>query len=118
MTNARQATGQLGEDAAAAWYRAQGYEIVARNWRVREGEIDIVAASRREVIVCEVKTRSSTAFGLPVEAVTRAKQARLRKLALLFLAAHPQPGRAVRFDVASVTPGLDGAVVDVITAAF
>ena len=118
MTSARQVTGQIGEDAAAAWYVEHGYTIVARNWRVREGEIDIVAANRRDLVICEVKTRSSAAFGLPAEAVNFKKQARLRKLALMFVAVHPQPGKSLRFDVASVMPGRDGAEVEVIEAAF
>ena len=118
MTAARRALGQLGEDAAAAWYEAHGYEIVARNWRVREGEIDIVARRAQAVVFCEVKTRSSAAFGSPAEAITHTKQARLRKLAMLFLQAHPQSSRQLRFDVAAVTPGADAPKVEVIEAAF
>ena len=114
----RRAVGAIGEDAAAAWYRDAGYEIVARNWRVRAGEIDIVARRGRVLVVCEVKTRTSDAFGAPVEAITRTKQLRLRKLAGLFLAAEPQPGCGVRFDVASVTPGGVGPKVEIIEAAF
>ena len=114
----RRALGALGEDAAAAWYSAAGYEIVARNWRVRAGEIDIVARRGRVLVVCEVKTRTSTAFGLPVEAITRTKQMRLRKLAGLFLAAEPQPGCGVRFDVASVMPSGSGPKVEILEGAF
>lgn len=118
MADRRRSTGQIGEDAAAAWYAERGYTIVARNWRVREGEIDIVATQARTLVVCEVKTRSSSAFGIPAESVTASKQARLRKLALLFLAAHPQPGTQLRFDVVSVMPGAHGPKVEVIEAAF
>ncbi len=114
----RREVGALGEQAAAAWYVAAGYAIVARNWRVRGGEIDIVARRGRVLVICEVKTRSSSAFGLPVEAITRAKQLRLRKLAGLFLEAQPQPGCGVRFDVASVMPGAAGPKVEIIEAAF
>lgn len=97
----RRSLGAAGEQAAAAWYRAAGYEIIARNWRCREGEIDIVARKARLLVFCEVKTRSSTAFGAPIEAITPAKARRLRVLATRFIAATGHHGD-LRFDVASV----------------
>ena len=108
--------GAQGEQRAASWYAAQGYVVVARNWRCREGEIDLVVWSRRsDLVFCEVKTRSSDRFGLPAEAVTVAKQRRLRRLAARFLAeAGGAGGRSLRFDVASVV----GERVEVIQAAF
>ena len=70
---------------------------VARNWRVPEGELDLVVARDGVVAFCEVKSRSSDAFGQPFEAVTPAKQARLRRLAARWLAADGRPaGRALR----------------------
>ena len=114
MTRARQALGRVGEDLAAAWYEANGYTIVARNWRCRDGEIDVVARRGRVLVVCEVKTRSSAAFGAPAEAVTRAKQARLRSLALAFLRDEGVRGAHLRFDVAAVL----GRSVEVIEGAF
>jgi putative endonuclease len=97
---------------------ARGYRIVARNWRCREGEIDLVVWSRRgDLVFCEVKTRSSARFGVPAEAVTPVKQRRLRVLAARFLAAHGSEvagRRSLRFDVAAVTAGR----VEVIEAAF
>ncbi len=99
----------------AAWYRARGYDVLARNWRCREGELDLVVAGGRQVVFCEVKTRSSTAFGAPVEAVTRAKPLRLRRLAARWLQEQgPPTGAEIRFDVASVL----GGAVDVIEDAF
>jgi len=98
-----------GEEAVAAWYRRADYSVVARNWRCREGEIDIVAISPdgRVVVFCEVKTRASTRFGTAFEAVTAAKQRRLRRLGGRWLAHRRQNGGAgyaeVRFDVAAVT---------------
>ncbi len=83
----RRALGRAGEDLAAAWYEARGYEVVARNWRCRAGELDIVARRDRLYVFCEVKTRSSDAFGVPAEAVGPAKRARLRRLAALWFAA-------------------------------
>ena len=118
MPSQRSATGALGENAVAAWYEERGYEILARNWRVRDGEIDIVARLERTVVICEVKTRNSTAFGQPFEAVTKTKQLRLRKLAGLFLSEHPEARGTIRFDVASVLPGPHAPKIDVIENAF
>ncbi len=109
----RRALGRAGEDLAAAWYEAQGYEVVARNWRCREGELDVVARRGRLHIFCEVKSRSSDAFGVPAEAVGPAKRARLRRLAALWFAGQPAGrdsaagrGGPVRFDVACVLGGV------------
>jgi putative endonuclease len=118
MGDGRRGIGAAAETAVAEWYRAQGYEIVARNWRVRDGELDIIARRGSTVAVCEVKARSSARFGAPVEAITRTKQLRIRRLAAQFLAANPQPGRALRFDVASVTPGGRAPHVEVLEAVF
>ena len=114
MTDRRRALGGSGEDAAAAWYVANGYEVLARNWRVREGELDLVVRRAGTVVFCEVKTRSSVAFGVPAEAVTRQKRQRLRVLAARWLEQAPVRAAAIRFDVASV---LDGRV-EVIEGAF
>jgi putative endonuclease len=110
----RQSLGRRGEDLVARWYVDAGYELVARNWRCREGEIDLVLRARGVVVFCEVKTRSSDRFGLPAEAVTPAKQRRLRVLATRFLRENPQRGADPRFDVASVL----GGQVEVLEGAF
>ena len=118
MSDQRRAVGAMGEDAAAAWYTARGYEVVDRNWRVREGEIDLVLRTGRTVVFCEVKTGSSDRFGVPVEAVTATKQRRLRTLAARWFAEHPTSRGEVRFDVASVTPAGASPTVTVVEAAF
>jgi putative endonuclease len=114
----RQRLGARGEDRAADWYRTAGYDVVARNWRCAEGELDLVVLRPGELVFCEVKTRSSDRFGVPAEAVTIAKQRRLRMLAARFLADHVldagTAGRNIRFDVVAVS----GSTVDVIEAAF
>jgi putative endonuclease len=121
VSDTRRVVGDAGEDAVAEWYRARGYDVVDRNWRVREGEIDVIARGRGVLVFCEVKTRRSDAFGLPAEAVTPRKQARLRGLAMQWLD-QQQPrrrGDAVRFDVAAVRPdGRGHWIVDVIEHAF
>ncbi len=113
----RQAIGAAAESAVATWYEQRGWTVLARNWRCRTGELDLVVRRERLVVFCEVKARSSDAFGAPVEAVGRDKQARLRRLVGLFLQAHPQPGCDVRIDVAAVRPGGRAPVIDVIEAA-
>ncbi len=105
MTQARRALGATGEDAVAAWYVDHGYEIVDRNWRCRAGELDLIVRRGRTFVFCEVKTRSSDAFGAPVEAITREKQVRLRHLAARWLEDAPLRPTEIRFDVASVLAG-------------
>lgn len=112
---ARRSLGQAGEQAAALWYEARGYEVVARNWRCRDGEIDLVVRRGRQFVFCEVKARTTAAFGAPVEAVGRPKQVRLRRLAARWISeAAPVRPTGVRFDVVSVLAG----VVEVLEAAF
>lgn len=107
--------GRAGEDRAADWYRANGYEILDRNWRIPAGELDIVASRRGVVVFCEVKTRSSARFGRGRDAVGRAKQRKVRSLALHWLGASGRRFREIRFDVADV----DGAgTVEVVEGCF
>jgi putative endonuclease len=116
----RRVLGDAGEDLVARWYADAGYRVLDRNWRCRDGELDVVVALGRTLVFCEVKTRRSTAFGLPAEAVTFAKQRRLRTLAMRWLDAHPEARtRTLRFDVASVLAARDAIpVIDVIEGAF
>ena len=114
----RAATGAAGEAAAAAWYEAHGYQVLERNWRRREGELDLIVRSGRTVVFCEVKTRTSDRFGTGAEAVTEPKQRRIRRLAARWFAElTPASGRrslTARFDVVTV----DGGVVTVVEDAF
>jgi putative endonuclease len=103
---ARRKLGADGEAAVTDWYLARGYELVARNWRCREGEIDVIVRRGAIVVICEVKARSSDRFGTALEAVTAPKQRRLRRLAALWLAEQrPSSHIRLRFDVASVMAG-------------
>ena len=108
------ALGRAGEDLAAAWYAARGYEVVARNWRTGGGEIDLVVRRGRVVAIVEVKARTDDRFGAPVEAVMAAKQARLRRLAAAWLRESGSRGLRIRFDVVSVLAG----TVEVLEDAF
>jgi putative endonuclease len=94
--------GSHGERIAAAYLTRAGLRVLDRNWRCREGELDIVAREGSALVFCEVKTRRGTGFGHPVEAVTPAKQRRLRILAHRWLAAHDEHAPDVRFDVVGV----------------
>lgn len=101
-------TGATGEQLACELLTARGLEVVARNWRVADGdlrgELDVVALDHdaHVVVVVEVKARRGGGFGGPVAAVTPRKQARLRRLAVAFLVAADLPYRQVRFDVVGV----------------
>ena len=76
--------------------------ILERNWRCELGEIDIVARDGTTMVVCEVKTRTSIAFGPPIDAVTPRKAARLRRLAVRWLADHPEHPTEIRIDVVGI----------------
>jgi len=117
--NPRRLLGERGEALAAAWYEAEGYEVLARNWRCRAGELDLVLGRGRAVVFCEVKTRSSTRFGAPIEAITRAKSQRIRRLAAQWMAESDLSRRELRFDVASVMVERgQEPVVEIIERAF
>jgi len=112
--NGRSALGRAGERRAAEWYRAHGYAVLERNWSCPLGEIDLICARGRTLVVCEVKSRTSTVHGHPLEAVTPAKQRRLRRLAVAYLRSKPGPWADVRFDVATLV----GATLSVLEYAF
>jgi len=96
---AKDVLGKKGEQAATEYLEAAGFRILDRNWRCAEGEIDIVAVERHALVVCEVKTRSGVRYGTPLEAISRAKRGRLRKLAIRWLSAHGVIFDQVRIDV-------------------
>ena len=116
VTRERIALGRAVEERAAGWYRERGYEVVDRNWRCAEGEVDLVAVRRRDrlVVFCEVKARRSGRFGSAAAAVGHEKQARVRRIAGRWLAAHRAAASAVRFDVAA----WDAGRFEVVEAAF
>jgi putative endonuclease len=111
MTARTQALGRYGEDAAARHLAAAGLTVLDRNWRCRDGELDIVAMDGDTLAVCEVKTRTEHGFQTPAEAVDAVKAARLALLAERWLnerwKAPPPPG-GVRIDLVSVVHGPRG----------
>jgi putative endonuclease len=102
LTQRRRELGRFGEAWAARHLSAQGMVVLDRNWRCDAGEIDLVLRDGRVLVVCEVKTRSSTAYGSPIEAVTERKAARLRRLAARWLAEHDLHPDHVRLDLVGV----------------
>ena len=111
--------GAHGERIAAAYLTDRGLRVLDRNWRCRDGELDIVARDGDALVFCEVKTRRAVGFGHPVEAVGYVKQRRLRTLAQRWLAAHDEHARELRFDVVGVLVRGEGpALVTHLPAAF
>jgi len=100
--NAKDLLGQQGEELAARFLAEAGLDLLERNWRCKAGEIDIVALDGRTLVVCEVKTRSGVRFGTPLEAITRQKSRRLRKLAVLWVNAHGLFFEQIRIDVVGI----------------
>lgn len=101
---AKDELGRRGEDIAADFLEGKGLTILARNWRCSEGELDIIASDGDSTVVfCEVKTRRGDRFGSPLEAVTRGKRRRIRRLAQLWLASLRVKGwPLLRFDVIGI----------------
>ena len=96
---AKDELGRRGEEVAAAYLKRAGIRILDRNWRCADGEIDIVAVERRVLVICEVKTRSGTGCGSPLDAISRAKLRRLRRLAIRWVVANGVLFDEVRIDV-------------------
>ena len=111
--------GRRGELATETRYVSRGYRVVARNWRCRLGELDLVLACGPAVVFCEVKTRRSSRFGGGFEAVDVRKRQKVRALAEVFLLQTDASPASVRFDVASVWLKPDGsASVEIFEDAF
>ena len=106
--------GASGEEAAARWYSRAGWAVVDRNWRCREGELDLIVSRGDTLAFCEVKARTTDRYGGAAAAVTPAKQARIRRLALRWLNESGVRAGRLRFDVAVVRAD----DVQVIEAAF
>ena len=97
--------GEIGEIRACEFLSRKGLRILDRNWRIKSGEIDIVAAQDSVIVFVEVKTRRSSAFGHPLEAISIEKAARLQRLALAWLATHQRLGNEYRIDAIGIILG-------------
>jgi putative endonuclease len=112
--HSRALLGRWGEDEAARYWHLQGAEILARNWRCRRGELDILVIDKGELVACEVKTRKSQVAGTPLESVTPEKFRRLVALFALWRSENPAiaRGRLWRIDVIGVTVWQDRTEID------
>ena len=103
--------GENGEQFVADYLTKIGYQIMSRNWRVRDGELDIVARDQNGLIIfVEVKTRTSIAFGDPLESIDQKKLFRIQKLALAWLATNLRLGNPYRIDSAGVIISRSGEI--------
>jgi putative endonuclease len=118
MSRARQILGRIGEDLACLELERRGYAVLARRYRRRGGEIDIVARHGTTVVFIEVKTRENRRFGWPAEAITSLKRRRLVQVAEEYVARHRLAGWPCRFDVVSIHLDSDPPVVEVCQNAF
>jgi putative endonuclease len=106
---AKDGLGAYGERVAAAHLVASGMTVLDRNWRCPIGEIDIVARDGNVLVICEVKTRSSVSLGHPLEAVSRRKAERLRRLAAAWIRERRVHPADVRIDLVGVLRSPRGA---------
>jgi putative endonuclease len=118
MTPNLKQVGATGEDMAAAFLKKQGYKVLERNYRTPLGEIDLIGRHRGALVFIEVKTRRSSRFGSPQEAVHPAKQERLRHLAEYYLQQRGLGDVAVRFDVVGILWQEGKPQIEVIEGAF
>jgi len=118
MPDPRKTKGNQGEDLAAQALEKRGYKIVARNFRARFGEIDIIATHGQTLVFVEVKTRHGQSFGSPKGAVGRAKQQKICLAAMEYLSATGQQSAPARFDVVAITSGKNAVEMEIIQNAF
>ena len=118
MTEARLSLGRIGEDAAAQYLQRLGMKILQCNVHTPVGEIDLVARQRRTLVFVEVKTRRSSAFGSPAEAVGPRKQRQIIRAAKWYL--NNKPGKILqpRFDVVAVLVNGSEMAIEHIPGAF
>lgn len=119
MSNDHLRLGRKGENLAASFLKKKGYRILATNFQVKQGEVDIIAQHRGDLVFVEVKTRSTDAFGHPAEAVTVKKQQQIIRAAMVYLSQQNLFDASARFDVVSVIGAeTHNARIEVIENAF
>ncbi len=97
----KQDIGKAGEDEAAIYLQANSYEILYRNWRYKNHEVDIIATKKNKLHFIEVKTRTGLAFGYPEESISSRKMNSLKKAASAFLESNPSYTQ-IQFDVIAI----------------
>lgn len=98
----KQEIGKLGEDLATKYLEQQGYKVIERNFECRQGEIDIIAIDKNELVFIEVKTRTNLKYGKPIEAVNQNKQKHLTKAVRYYLYSRHLENEFVRIDVIEI----------------
>jgi putative endonuclease len=119
----KDAVGRFGEQVAVEHLQGCGLAVLDRNWRCRDGELDIVARDGEALVFVEVKTRSSLAYGTPADAIDRSKAARIRRLAVRWMAerragGEPEFWAAIRFDLVAVVRDSSGVQVRHLVGVF
>jgi len=119
MEDFRKALGSKGEDLAVRYLTKKGYKVIERNYRCQWGEIDLVAREGDTLVFVEIKSRSSSGFGLPQDAVGRFKQEKLIQVARAYMAEHRLPETIpARFDVVAVQLTTSSPDIELIQDAF
>lgn len=118
MTKQNLYFGAQGEKVAVDFLKDNGYKILAKNYKTKLGEIDIIARDKDTLAFIEVKTRHSDRWGLPSEAISRTKQRQISKAAVLFLKENELLDKKARFDVVSIVYSADAPKLDLIKNAF
>jgi putative endonuclease len=113
MTFLRIARGKIGENVAAKELKRQGYRILLRNYSCRIGEIDLIAEKKGTLVFVEVKSKTTSLFGLPQESVTFRKQEKIRKVAQMYLMQTKQYNRQISFCVIAVQLDKQGRLLTV-----
>lgn len=108
---AKDELGRFGEQLAARHFSDNGLQVLETNWRCAQGELDIIAREGDALVFCEVKTRSSTSYGTPGEAVTPQKAARIHRLAYRWMEDHEARAPQLRFDLVSIIAARGSAPV-------
>lgn len=107
----KDALGKFGEELAAAHLERLGMVLLDRNWRCEVGELDLVARHDDDLVICEVKTRRTSNFGDPAEAISTRKLKKLRECAYLWLVEKRVHPSAIRFDVVAIVQPWEGAPI-------
>ena len=118
MSRSRIDLGKTGEDLACRELERRGYAIVARRYRCRHGELDIIARDGQTLVFVEVKTRHGRAFGPAAEAVGFVKRRRMARLAMDYVLRHHLTNQPCRFDVVAIHFDQDRPVIEVFRHAF
>ena len=118
MADTRKQFGKQGEELAVSFLRKKGYKVIARNFRTRAGEIDIIAKHKGRIVFVEVKTRKSGRYGDPKFAVTAQKKRKISMVALEYLKKHYTLQTPARFDVVTIQSSKAEDTVEIIPNAF